>query len=201
MWMSRMLPWRHGSSTRWTRSLPNIGAASSPSRRFLPVSAATARVGEQIHVGTRFADRARGRRRRGHERASNENLHRSRRDGRSGRSHRRSAGGSWTGGRNASTHCPPLDRGPGTPAPSRRDGLGLRPAGRRQRPPRQRLTRALGPGVRRAVCDTLPRVSCTSGRSIGVGQNQDLDGQHRVEDCPQSDEELPTSLPLVLRNP
>ena len=28
-WMSRMLPRRHGSSTRWTRSLPNIGAASS----------------------------------------------------------------------------------------------------------------------------------------------------------------------------
>ena len=163
MWMSRMLPRHHDGSTRWTRPLPNLGAASSGSRPFPWVLALSAVVEEQTRAGTRFAIRKSRRRGRGHERAPSEHLHRSRRRGRSGRSHRRSVGGSRTGRRNASTHCPPLDRGPGTPAPSRRDGLELRPAGRRQRPPRQRLTTGAHARASRAVCDTLPRVSRTSG--------------------------------------
>lgn len=146
MWVSRMLPWRHGGPTRWTRFVPNVGVGSSLKRRFPLIRAVAALVEEQTHTGTRFALRARGRRRGGHERASSEHLHRSRRGGRSGRSHRRSAGGSWTWGRNASTNCPPFDRGPGTPAPSRRDGLGLRSPGRRRRLARQRLIGAPAPG-------------------------------------------------------
>jgi hypothetical protein len=158
MWMSRMLPRHHGGSTRWTRSLPIIGVAAAANRRFPRFSAVADVVEEQINTGTRFARREGRRRGRGHERPSSEHLHRSRRSGRSGRSHRRSAGGSWTGGRNSSTNRPSLDRGPGTPPPSGRDGIGLRPPGRRQRPPRQRLSLAPRARARRAVCDTLPRV-------------------------------------------
>jgi len=166
MWMSRMLPWRHDGSTRWTRPLPNLGAVSSGSRCFPLFLAVPAAVEEQTCTGTRFAIRRRRRRERIHERSS-EHLHRSRCPGRYGRSLRRSSGGSWTGRRNASTYSSPVDRGPGTPAPSRRDGLELGPAGRRQRPPRQRLTAGAQARASRAVCDTLPRVSCTSGADAG----------------------------------
>ena len=162
MWVSRMLPWRHDASTRWTRSLPMLGAAPSRSRRFPLFWAFHQRSRNKSRAAHVLQIERSRRREKVHERSS-EHLHRSRRTGWHGRSLRRSAGGSWTWRRDASTHCSSLDRGSGTPAPSRRDGLELGPAGRRQRPPRQRLA----PGVRarayRAVCDTLPRVSSTSG--------------------------------------